>query len=265
MAVNSKPPTLCTDLLRSIEKAIAMVIYVSFAARHQPKKQRWSSRIIHTLARDLVLVASGIRTACLVDCVCMAPSDAQGLLLALRGIHRYIFDIRAICLQDDLFFINRAEFFRELAIDTASDWKSRLCIDVTPQCNVSDPSIVPVPKALKARIDSLCFALMSSRENIANLQVDHASLVPMAGLLLNYPVLYCHLSPSNMKNLLASKPIYVYEVSIVLDSIKLVIAQFSAPKALHHMPLVRARCLIKTKKWASACDVSEKTLDIVSL
>ncbi|KDO29398.1 hypothetical protein SPRG_05935 [Saprolegnia parasitica CBS 223.65] len=210
-----------------------------------PKKVRWPSKVIAALANDLFLVVTGVRTGCL---------DLAGCDL-----------IRAVYLDDDLFFVHAPILCRTLVKDLASCWASRLCIDVTPSSSSTAPTILsPPPLTLAAFASTLVTALTwstSPHRVFALTPLLQRCLSPspiaIAGLLLDYPVLYWHANPRAVRgNTLGLVPLVLYRVTLDVEGATLSVAQFSAPQALHRARVLRARCRRRTPSGQLLCVVS---------
>ncbi|EQC37277.1 hypothetical protein SDRG_05501 [Saprolegnia diclina VS20] len=224
-------------------------------ARTLQKKVRWPQKVVAALANDLFLVVTGVRIACLVDCAAIPQPRALALLAALREELMGCDHVRAVYLDDDLFFVHARRLSRSLVTDVASLWAHRLCIDVTPSASSSTstaPTILTPPPALSAFATALVTALTWSTAHhvlalTPLLQRFSQSAIAVAGLLLDYPVLYWHVAPHSLPgNTLGLQPLVLYTVTIDVDGAALAVAQFSAPQALHDARVLRARCRRRT-------------------
>ncbi|CAK4071955.1 unnamed protein product [Aphanomyces euteiches] len=244
--------------------------------RSKKKKDNLPRHAAETLGYDLFFVVSGIRLSCLVDCVSLHPSKVLTLLSALRGLHPEFQHVHALVLGDDVFFIHRVRFVQAKLYDMTCQMRNLLLVDVTkvhadsrPQCFQDDGRMVSF-------LASLVHALMGSNDNakiyfLDDLMDDIAwlSSTAIAGLLLNYPVIYSfrdvHQSESNA---LAMQPLYVVHVETNDNSTSpRTLLRFSVPVALiphaSYLALIRARS--RLQYVGCAVDVTTSTLSSVAL
>ncbi|KAH9110334.1 hypothetical protein LEN26_013786 [Aphanomyces euteiches] len=244
--------------------------------RSKKKKDNLPRHAAETLGYDLFFVVSGIRLSCLVDCVSLHPPKVLTLLSALRGLHPEFQHVHALVLGDDVFFIHRVRFVQAKLHDMTCQMRNLLLVDVTkvhadsrPQCFQDDGRMVSF-------LPSLVHALMGSNDNakiyfLDDLMDDIAwlSSTAIAGLLLNYPVIYSfrdvHQSESNA---LAMQPLYVVHVETNDNSTgPRTLLRFSVPVALiphaSYLALIRARC--RLQYVGCAVDVTTSTLSSVAL
>ncbi|RLN53332.1 hypothetical protein BBJ29_000435 [Phytophthora kernoviae] len=112
-------------------------------SRSSGRKSRKKNQIrlttsqICLLLRDLLLVASGLRASCLVDCCALTRELAELLLQSLdieiesHKTHPYAVEqLRAVLLDGNVFFINVEAFVREKMLTLANESRQQLYIDV---------------------------------------------------------------------------------------------------------------------------------------
>ncbi|KAF1329660.1 putative mitochondrial protein, partial [Globisporangium splendens] len=175
-----------------------------------------SAAQFRVVMRDLVLVASGVRASCLVDCCALEPALVALLLDALtsgdnnkktRGGWDALgcFDqVYTVILEGNVFFVNAARFLKAKSIDLASSLNNLLGVNVS--AHLEEPEVL-FPNAKQdyaIRIEELCEAIETICDRLCDLvligtpghrvlELDvpfAVSTTALAGILLCYPAIY---------------------------------------------------------------------------
>ncbi|KAG6622831.1 putative mitochondrial protein [Phytophthora cinnamomi] len=224
---------------------------------------------VRVLLRDLLLVASGLRASCLVDC-CALSKELVGLLLSGLEHEAELLDyrwcavhrVRAVLLDGNVFFVHVDAFVREKMVGLATGWQQQMCVDVSaslsrPQLIRSDGS-----EAEAARLQALAeWTVTACRELLRSTPSEvlqwrrpmGLSAPALAGILLCYPCVYDVLADKDscsggadddewgaQENCLAMCPLVVLHTSALMPPQQLAIAllEFSVPR---HLLAVRSR------------------------
>jgi hypothetical protein len=186
------------------------------------------------LTRDLLLVASGLRTSCLVDCCALSTELAVQLLRSLEDESelcqrwRAVMSVRAVLLDGNVFFVNVAAFVREKM--AAGD--QQMYVDVS--ASLARPkSMTSSSETEASRLQALaswtvdaCRKLLASKSS-GDLVLEWPkpptlNSTALAGTLLCYPCVYDILVDaedagdewSEQKNCLAMCPIVLVQTAL---------------------------------------------------
>uniref|UniRef100_K3X2L8 Uncharacterized protein n=1 Tax=Globisporangium ultimum (strain ATCC 200006 / CBS 805.95 / DAOM BR144) TaxID=431595 RepID=K3X2L8_GLOUD len=182
-----------------------------------------SAAQLRVVMRDLVLVASGVRASCLVDCCALEPAFVALLLDALAsedkkrsewaalGCFHHVY---AVMLEGNVFFVNAPRFLKAKSIDLASNLNNLLGVNVSARLNapkVLFPNaeqdyavrVVGLCEAMEIICDRLCALVLNDAPSRRVLQLDVpfvASTTALAGVLLCYPAIYDLFDPSTVNS-----------------------------------------------------------------
>ncbi|RLN92702.1 hypothetical protein BBJ28_00021090 [Nothophytophthora sp. Chile5] len=217
-------------------------------SKKKPRK-RLTAVQVRLLLRDLLLVGSGLRASCLVDCCAMSTELAEFLLdcLALEderwgrcyGVH----NVRAVVLDGNVFFVNVAVFIREKMLELATEFRHLLYVDVS--ASLALPRVIRRDSDTAAsalHLDSAaqwvlraCKGLLVALANpmrrvLAWRKPAMLNATAVAGLLLCYPCVYDIIADaaeggedldsawSDQENCLALCPLLVVQTAIMYVS-----------------------------------------------
>ncbi|ETW02435.1 hypothetical protein H310_05948 [Aphanomyces invadans] len=217
------------------------------------KRRLWSVKQGLVLGTDLYYVACGIRRSCLIDCMHMTSSMAETVLAALTNEFPAFEHVVAMSVDDNMFFVHRVHFVQAKLVDIAYGFTNLYVVDV------NKTHVDEVPHRLSDSTVIMHFLQLvvrtlteQSRPTIALPAVGTPSHTAVAGLFLNYPVIYSlDTNGTCGENTLAMQPLVVFE--LVLTSLRTgqssSLLKYSLPQALlvkrgNHVGLLRAHLLV---------------------
>ncbi|KAL4093497.1 hypothetical protein PRIC1_010931 [Phytophthora ramorum] len=257
---------------------------VTGGGRSGGRKRRTAVRLavghLRVLLRDLLLVASGLRASCLVDCCALTTELAERLLQSLAGesLHWCAVDqVRAVLLDGNVFFVNADAFVREKMAGLATGLDGQMYVDVS--ASLRHPQVIRKVSRLQtlaAWTVKACKDLLAAdkRGVLEWKRPSTLNATALAGILLCYPFVYDISADgtepsdgwSEQENCLALCPLVVVRTAVMTSrQLELVLQEFSAPQHLledfneHgetsdqvvHSPLVkhlRACCRLKLQR-----------------
>jgi hypothetical protein len=191
-------------------------IYSSFSRKRRNNKL--SKSHIQVILNDLVLVASGIRTSCLVDCVFLSMEMVKTLLLdiLMKKWPFHFKQIRAICIHDNVFFLNSPIFLKQKLYDRLYHFQNHFLINVGGRRSVPRlllPVSFDTRKLLDQDINALCDNILGTyHTKEAGVVVKTRSEsqfvccpTALAGLILDYPVIYMVTTTADSTNRMKSR------------------------------------------------------------
>ncbi|KAG6965957.1 hypothetical protein JG687_00005122 [Phytophthora cactorum] len=215
-------------------------------------RMRLSVAQVRVLLRDLLLVASGLRPSCLVDC-CALTKELAGLLLGCLADEHELYhkwleasQVRAVLLDGNVFFVNVDAFVREKMV---TGLHYQMYVDVS--ASLDRPTrISNSSKAEASRLQafavwtvSACKELLPSTSQVLEMKRPSTlNATTLAGILLCYPCVYDMLVDgdeavdewSEQENCLALCPLFLLQTAALLPQQQLEIAlhEFSVPQHL---------------------------------
>lgn len=207
-----------------------------------------SAAKLRSVMRDLVLVASGMRASCLVDCCVLEPSLVALLLDALTSakqsewaVYGCFEHVYAVLLDGNVFFVNAPRFLKEKSIDLATGLRDVLGVNVGAHLRRPEVLFPHGEKTMRVvemceTIETVCqrlIHLVGSPQDgrVLSLRKSAISATALAGILLCYPVIYDLYDPGNaeldnsderggpgwelQENCLSMCPLHVFQTSIM--------------------------------------------------
>ncbi|KAG7377905.1 hypothetical protein PHYPSEUDO_010864 [Phytophthora pseudosyringae] len=221
-------------------------------------KLRLTVAQVRVLLRDLLLVASGLRPSCLVDCCALTKELARLLLDGLAHEHdpdqqwSDVRHVRAVLLDGNVFFVHVDAFVRE-KMATGLLWQ-QMVVDVSARLarpkrinsNSSDADAARL-NALAAWTVGACHNLLASTASRVLEWERPATLnaTALAGILLCYPCVYdvsrgdgedAADEWSEQDNCLAMCPLFLLQTAVILppQQLETALHEFSVPQHLLH-------------------------------
>ncbi|RLN62843.1 hypothetical protein BBJ28_00013145 [Nothophytophthora sp. Chile5] len=221
---------------------------ITKGSKKKPKK-RLTAVQVRLLLRDLLVVGSGLRASCLVDCCAMSTELAEFLLGSIAvedelwGRYFGVYNVRAVVLDGNVFFVNVTVFIREKMLELATEFRHLLYVDASAS--------LALPRAIQRdsdtatsalRLDSAaqwvlraCKGLLVALANpirrvLAWRKPAMLNATAVAGLLLCYPCVYDIIADaaeggedldsawSDQENCLALCPLFVVQTAIMYVS-----------------------------------------------
>ncbi|EGZ07680.1 hypothetical protein PHYSODRAFT_528489, partial [Phytophthora sojae] len=168
-------------------------------------KLRLAVAQVRVLLRDLLLVASGLRASCLVDCCALTKELAELLLIGLLEEPQCRWTaaqrVRAVLLDGNVFFVNVDAFVSEKMVELATELQQQLYVDVS--ASLAQPKLINRHSSEAEASRLLAFAewtatacrelLRSTTGQALVLEWRRPSSLnatALAGILLCYPCVY---------------------------------------------------------------------------
>ncbi|CAI5742520.1 unnamed protein product [Hyaloperonospora brassicae] len=226
----------------------------------RPKQVRVAT--VRQLLRDVLLVTSGRRPSCLVDCCALTKELAAVVLQFLHdeatasSQRRWIDprELRAVLLDDNVFFVHVTALVREKMLELATGLDAPVLVDVS--AHLTRPELVSVSSAagrakataLASWTVSACRALLestSARCHVLEWQrPSNVTASAVAGRLLCYPFVY-DTTPEDstavesdgwhaQDTCLGLCPLWLVQTAITSpsDALDIVLQEFSVPQHL---------------------------------
>uniref|UniRef100_A0AAV1UUY2 Uncharacterized protein n=1 Tax=Peronospora matthiolae TaxID=2874970 RepID=A0AAV1UUY2_9STRA len=220
-------------------------------------------RQVRVLLQDVVLVASGLRPSCLVDCCALTTKQTTIVLEVLQnetnsGQWQWLETkhVRALQLDGNVFFVHVTAFVHEKMVELATDVNDPLVVNVN--ANLSRPQLVSKKSSATSRSRAKAFAkwtvsackdLLLSTNELGVLEWKRPSTLAataVAGRLLCYPYVYDTLEAdesnkvvemdtwSAQDNCLGLCPLWLLKTTIAIPSqqLEMVLQEFSIPQHL---------------------------------
>ncbi|GMF23097.1 unnamed protein product [Phytophthora lilii] len=175
--------------------------------RKRRTKVRLTVSQVRVLLRDLLLVASGLRPSCLVDCCALTTELAQLLLDTLADEHEpyhqsfAVDQVRAVLLDGNVFFVHVDTFVREKMVELASGLYQQMYVDASASLSLPK-AITNSSEAGASRLQTLaCWTVTTCKDLLESLDARGARVLEwkrpaglnattLAGILLCYPCVY---------------------------------------------------------------------------
>ncbi|KAG7394104.1 hypothetical protein PHYBOEH_005659 [Phytophthora boehmeriae] len=221
------------DELHNLAHRLQTRLIAGSQSRRRKNQVRLTTSQIRLLLRDLLLVASGLRASCLVDCCALTSELAELLLQSLcveiesLDIHHFAVDqLRAVVLDGNVFFLNVETFMREKMLTLANTSRQQLYVDVS--ASLSLPQIIRNAARLEAFNDwtiNVCNDLLATTSTLVLewRRPKAFNATALAGILLCYPCVYDIFKDANdddldgwieQENCLAMTPLLVFQTSL---------------------------------------------------
>uniref|UniRef100_M4BBD2 Uncharacterized protein n=1 Tax=Hyaloperonospora arabidopsidis (strain Emoy2) TaxID=559515 RepID=M4BBD2_HYAAE len=207
-------------------------------------------RQVRVLLQDVVLVASGLRPSCLVDCCALTKKQATIVLEFLQnetnsGQWQWLEakHVRALQLDGNVFFVHVTAFVREKMAELATDLNDPLVVDVNAK--LSHPLLITKSsttsrsraKAFANWTVSACKDLLLSTNKLGVLEWKRPSMLAataVAGRLLCYPYVYDTLEDDDSNKVMEMDGWSEQDNCLGLPSkqLDMVLQEFSVPQHL---------------------------------